>query len=76
VTTNSRARRIRNGNYAAADFTGAKFIWSGDLDLDNTVLFRYRGEKPGWKPRWDTKPDLDNTCLFAAASPSCQGGKP
>ena len=69
--------RVRpNGNYAAEDFTGAKFIWSSDLDLDNTVLFRYRVEKPGWKPRWDTKPDLDNTCLFAPASPSCQGGKP
>jgi len=58
--------RVRpDGNYAAADFTGAQFIWSGDLDLDNTVLFRYRVEKPGWKPRWQTKPEIDNTCLFA-----------
>jgi hypothetical protein len=42
-----------------SDFEGAKFIWSGDLDLDNTVIFRTRIEKPGWKPRWNTKPDLD-----------------
>lgn len=42
-----------------ADFAGAKFIWSDDLDLDNTVIFRTRVEKPDWKPRWNTKPDLD-----------------
>lgn len=42
-----------------ADFKGAKFIWSADLDLDNTVIFRTRIEKPGWTPRWNTKPDLD-----------------
>ena len=42
-----------------ADFSGAKFIWTDDLDLDNTIIFRTRVEKPGWKPRWNTKPDLD-----------------
>lgn len=41
------------------DFKGAKFIWTDDLDLDNTVIFRHRVEKPGWKPRWNTKPNLD-----------------
>jgi phosphatidylethanolamine-binding protein (PEBP) family uncharacterized protein len=41
------------------DFSGAKFIWSDDLDLDNTIIFRTRIEKPGWKPRWNTHPDLD-----------------
>lgn len=45
--------------FYAADFKGAKFIWSDDLDLDNTVLFRVRIDKPGWKPRWTTTPDLD-----------------
>ena len=45
--------------FYATDFKGAKFIWSADLDLDNTVVFRTRVEKPGWKPRWNTKPDLD-----------------
>ena len=42
-----------------ADFSGAKFIWTKDLDLDNTVVFRTKVEKQGWKPRWNTKPDLD-----------------
>ena len=42
-----------------ADFAGAKFIWTEDLDLDNTTLFRAKIDKPGWKPRWNTKPDLD-----------------
>ncbi len=44
-----------------ANFTGARFIWTEDLDLDNTVLFRTRIEKPGWQKRWNTKPDLDVT---------------
>ena len=43
------------------DFAGAKWIWTSDLDLDNTVLLRTRVEKPGWTPRWTTKPDLDAT---------------
>ncbi len=42
-----------------ADFSGAKWIWSSDLDLDNTVIFRTRIEKPGWVKRWNTKPDID-----------------
>ncbi len=42
-----------------ADFTGAKFIWTADLDLDNTIIFRTKIEKPGWQKRWNTKPDLD-----------------
>ncbi len=42
-----------------ADFSGAKFIWTKDLDLDNTVIFRTKVEKPGWKARWNTKPELD-----------------
>jgi hypothetical protein len=41
------------------DFSGAKWIWTEDLDLDNTVIFRHRVEKDGWKPRWNTKPNLD-----------------
>jgi hypothetical protein len=53
-----------DGNYAAADFTGAKFIWTSDLDLDNTIILRYRVEKPGWVKRWNTTPDLDVVCVF------------
>ena len=40
------------------DFTGAKWIWSSDLALDHTVLFRCRVEKPGWKSRWGKSPAL------------------
>ena len=47
--------------YFEADFKGAKFIWTDDLDLDNTIIFRTKIEKPGWKQRWNTKPDLDVT---------------
>lgn len=47
--------------YFENDFDGAKFIWTDSLALDNTVIFRTRIEKPGWKPRWTTKPDLDVT---------------
>lgn len=46
-------------SFYKADFTGAKFIWSKDIDLDNTVIFRHKVEKEGWKPRWNTKPNLD-----------------
>jgi phosphatidylethanolamine-binding protein (PEBP) family uncharacterized protein len=41
------------------DFEGAKFIWSDDIALDNTVIFRTKVEKLEWKQRWNTKPDLD-----------------
>ncbi|WP_395143035.1 hypothetical protein [Armatimonas sp.] len=47
--------------YYDYNFEGAKFIWSRDLDLDNTILLRTKIEKPGWKPRWTTKPDLDTS---------------
>ncbi|MFM7261656.1 MAG: hypothetical protein ACKO3W_13740 [bacterium] len=47
------------------DFKGAKWIWTGDLDLDNTVLFRKKIEKPSLNPdvkrRWTTKPDIDTS---------------
>ncbi len=45
--------------YFEHDFKGASFIWSDDLALDNTVLFRAHIEKPGWMKRWNTKADLD-----------------
>ena len=40
------------------DFKGAKWIWTSDLDLDNTVVLRKRIERADWKPRWTTKPNL------------------
>jgi phosphatidylethanolamine-binding protein (PEBP) family uncharacterized protein len=42
--------------YYEHDFAGAQFIWSANLDLDNTVLFRKRIEKPGWTSRWNAQP--------------------
>lgn len=45
--------------FFAHDFSGAKWIWTGDLDLDNTVILRTRVERPGWVRPWNTKPDLD-----------------
>jgi phosphatidylethanolamine-binding protein (PEBP) family uncharacterized protein len=45
--------------YFESDFKDARFVWTADLALDNTVVFRTRIEKPGWTPRWNTKPDLD-----------------
>lgn len=59
-----------------SDFGAARFIWSSDLDLDNTVIFRIRVERPGWKPRWNTKPDLDNTCLFPPLATACPCAEP
>ena len=47
------------------DFKGAKWIWTSDLDLDNTVIFRKKVEKPDAKRRWTTKPDLDASCAPA-----------
>ena len=41
-------------------FAGAKFIWSEDLDLDNTVIFRTKIDAPpGFKQRWTTKSEFD-----------------
>jgi hypothetical protein len=45
--------------YFDNDFEGAKFIWTDDIALDNTVIFRTKVEKLGWTARWNTKPDLD-----------------
>ncbi|WP_397383806.1 hypothetical protein [Prosthecobacter sp.] len=45
--------------YFENDFEGAKFIWTDELALDNTIIFRTKIEKPDWKQRWNTKPDLD-----------------
>jgi|DEB19_MinimDraft_3_1074340.scaffolds.fasta_scaffold02699_2 hypothetical protein len=57
--------RVRpDGDYVADAFTGAKFIWTSDLDLDNTVVFRTTvPAPPGWVKRWNTTPDLDVTQL-------------
>ena len=46
--------------YYETDFKGARFIWTSDLDLDNTVIFRTKVEAPaGYKQRWTTKSEFD-----------------
>jgi len=53
-----------DGDYAAADFTNAKFIWTDDLNLDNTVIFRTTVQKPAnYVKPWTTTPDLDISAL-------------
>ena len=39
------------------DFNGAKFIWSDDIELDNTVIFRHVVKSP---PDGKTRPDFSN----------------
>jgi phosphatidylethanolamine-binding protein (PEBP) family uncharacterized protein len=56
ATTYTEQRVNPKQPYFEHDFKGAQFIWSKDLDLDNTVLFRKRIEKPGWTPRWTAQP--------------------
>ena len=51
--------------YFEHDFKGAKWIWTADLDLDNTVILRKKVEKPDATRRWTTKPDLDASCAPA-----------
>lgn len=45
------------GPYFEHDFAGAKFIWTDDLALDNTVLFRHRVAAP---PDGVQRPDFTN----------------
>lgn len=40
-------------------FDGAEFIWTDNLELDNTIILRTRIEKPAWQKRWNTTPDID-----------------
>ena len=74
--TEYTAERVRpDGDYAAEAFTGAKFIWTSDLDLDNTVVLRTTvAAPPGWVKRWNTAPDLDVSQLpveiLAGAAPA------
>lgn len=61
-----------DGNYVRGDFNGARFIWSREIGVDNTVLFRYRAERPGWRARWNTRPELDNACALYPIPFACQ----
>lgn len=49
-----------DGDYVATDFTNAKFIWTSDILVDNTVIFRATVAKPAtYTKTWNTTPDLD-----------------
>lgn len=58
--TEERVNPKESFTKAKENFAGAKFIWSEDLDLDNTVIFRTKVEAPaGYKQRWTTKSEFD-----------------
>ena len=58
--TEERVNPKESFQQAKEAFAGAKFIWTADLDLDNTVIFRTKVEAPaGFKPRWTAKPEVD-----------------
>jgi hypothetical protein len=43
--------------YFEHDFKGARFIWTDDIELDNTVIFRYVVKAP---PDGKARPDFAN----------------
>lgn len=52
--------------YFEHDFNGAKFIWTDDLELDNTVIFRHVVTSP---PDGKTRPDFSNLNNIVPDSP-------
>jgi uncharacterized protein (TIGR03437 family) len=57
-----------DGTYVASDFTGSSFIWSKDLDLDNTIILRTKVQAPrGYVKKWNTVPDLNVKDVFTEA---------
>ncbi len=48
------------------DFKGAKFIWTDDIELDNTVIFRHVVKSP---PDGKTRPDFSNLNNVVPDSP-------
>ncbi len=58
--------------YYDADFRGAKFIWTDDLLLDNTVIFRRTITKP---PDGRQRADFTNLNSTVPDGPPKQGGR-
>lgn len=52
--------------YFEHDFQGAKFIWTADIELDNTVIFRHVVKTP---PDGKTRPDFSNLNNVVPDSP-------
>ena len=68
ATEYSAARVGPDGDFSNYDFAGAKFIWSDDLDLDNTVLLRTTIPKPAsFNKTWNADGDLDTTAIVNEA---------
>lgn len=66
ATEYTAARVGPDGDYVASDFSTAKFIWTDDLNLDNTVIFRTTVQKPAtYVKSWNTTPNLDVSALPA-----------
>lgn len=63
IATEYTAARVNpDGDYSSYDFSGAKFIWTSDLNLDNTVIFRYTAPKPAnYVKTWTADGDIDIT---------------
>jgi hypothetical protein len=59
--------------YFEHDFKGAKFIWSDDIALDNTVIFRHRVDSP---PDGKARPDFSNLNNVVPDSPPRGGKRP
>jgi len=58
--------------YYDADFKGAKFIWSDDVRLDNTVVFRHTVARP---PDGKGRPDFTNLNNVVPQGPPKGGGR-
>lgn len=58
--------------YFENDFDGAKFIWSDDIALDNTVVFRHHVDSP---PDGKARIDFRNLNNVVPDSPPGGGGK-
>lgn len=58
--------------YFESDFDSAKFIWSDDIALDNTVIFRHRVDSP---PDGKARVDFRNLNNVVPDSPPGSGGK-
>lgn len=59
--------------YYDADFQGAKFIWTDDMKLDNTVIFRHKVDAP---PDEKARPDFSNLNNVVPAGPPPGGKRP
>jgi hypothetical protein len=55
-----------------SDFEGAKFIWTDDVELDNTVIFRRTVTSP---PDGKTRPDFSKLNNQVPDQPPPRGGK-